>query len=361
VPWQTRARKQFQLPVLGDLTDPDGFGRAVRDHLLWLRQRNYSEHTLAGRAFYLRRFLEWCEERSLSRPTEVSRPVLERYRQHLFHRRRENGQALSFRDQYAHLHAVRMFFRWAARQNRVLYNPAADLELPKLEKPLPRNVLSAREAEAVMRQPNLADPLGLRDRAILEVLYSTGVRRLELCCLTVWDLDRELGTLLVRQGKGKKDRYVPIGERAVAWVDRYLADARPLLVYDLSEDALFLTKRGEPLNPNQLSFAVGRYIEQADVGKRGGCHLFRHTCATLMLEGGADIRFIQELLGHSSLVSTQVYTRVSIHKLKQVHTATHPAALNRRTVDLGLSEEELLSSLAAEAAEEETDLPEGAA
>ncbi|MGH8302068.1 MAG: site-specific tyrosine recombinase XerC [Steroidobacteraceae bacterium] len=348
MPWLTRPGKAFTLPVIGDLTDPDGLGRAVRDHLNWLRLRNYSESTLAGRAFYLKRFVEWCAERSLSRPTEVSRQILERYRQHLFHRRTEDGRPLSARNQYMHLHAVRMMFRWAVRQNRVLYNPAADLELPRLEKRLPRNVLTAREAEAVLARPNLTDPLGLRDRAVLEVLYSTGIRRLELCCLTVWDLDRELGTVLVRQGKGKKDRYVPIGERAVVWVDRYLADARPLLVFDLSEDALFLTKRGEPLNPAQLSQAVGAYIAEADVGKRGGCHLFRHTCATLMLEGGADIRYIQELLGHSSIVSTQVYTRVSIRKLKQVHNATHPAALNRRAVDIDLdsSEEELLSSLA---------------
>jgi integrase/recombinase XerD len=341
--------------TVGDQSDPDGMGRAMTDHLRWMQERNYSEQTVEGRAFYLGRFNTWCEDRSLLRPTDVSRPVLERYRHHLFTRRGRSGEPLTFRGQYLHLHAVRMFFRWAARQNRILYNPASELEMPKLEWRLPKAVLSVSEAEAVMRQPNLLDPLGLRDRAILEVLYSTAIRRTELCGLTVWDLNTELGTLLVRQGKGKRDRMVPIGDRAVAWVEKYLADVRPMLLHDLAEDALFLTKRGEPLNPDQLSPAVAAYVDAADVGKKGSCHLFRHTCATQMLEGGADIRFIQEMLGHASIASTQVYTKVSIRKLKQVHAATHPAAANVRQerLDLGdVDAEDLLSSLAAEAAEE---------
>lgn len=336
----------------------DGMGRAVIDHLAWMQQRNYAVGTVQGRAHYLRCFCAWCEERGLERPGEVSKQVLERYRQHLYHRRKENGEPLSFRQQYYYLHAVRIWFRWLARQNRILYNPASELEMPKLDRRLPQAVLSIEEVEEVMRQPNLADPLGLRDRAILEVLYSTAIRKAELIGLTVWDIDRAAGTLMVRQGKGHKDRHVPIGERALAWLDRYERDARPLMIFDLSQDTLFLTKRGEPLGSTGLGEQVAAYVRAGGSGKRGSCHLFRHTCATLMLEGGADIRYIQELLGHSSLLSTQVYTRVSIRKLKEVHERTHPGAQNRPQSRVGevVSAEELLATLDAEATEELAEL-----
>jgi hypothetical protein len=139
-------------------------------------------------------------------------------------------------------------------------------------------------------------------------------------------LDQERGTLMVRQGKGKKDRMVPIGERAIAWLARYLNDARPALVLPPDPGTLFLTQEGEEISCHRLTQLVRDYVVRADMGKSGACHLFRHTCATLMLEGGADIRYIQEMLGHVELSTTQIYTQVSIRKLKAVHTLTHPGA-----------------------------------
>jgi hypothetical protein len=130
----------------------------------------------------------------------------------------------------------------------------------------------------------------------------------------------------VRQGKGKKDRMVPIGERAIAWLARYLNDARPQLVLPPDPGTLFLTQEGEEISRHRLTQLVRDYVQRADIGKTGACHLFRHTCATLMLEGGADIRYIQEMLGHVELSTTQIYTQVSIRKLKAVHTLTHPGA-----------------------------------
>jgi integrase/recombinase XerD len=228
---------------------------------------------------------------------------------------------------------VRTWFRWLAKNNHILNNPASDLEMPKIEKQLPRAVLSEEEAERVIRQPEIGEPLGLRDRAILETFYSTGIRRTELLHLKLYNLDRERGTLSIWQGKGKKDRIIPIGERAIAWVDKYLREARPQLMIEPDDGTLFVSVEGGPFHPDRLSRLVREYVDQANVGKRGACHMFRHTMATLMLENGADIRFIQEMLGHVDLQSTQVYTRVSIHQLKQVHTATHPgAALKRKRV-----------------------------
>jgi integrase/recombinase XerD len=160
----------------------------------------------------------------------------------------------------------------------------------------------------------------------LETLYSTGIRRMEVINLRVLDLDAERGTLMVRQGKGRKDRTVPIGERAAAWIERYRIEARPQLVMPPDEGVLFLTQEGEELSPARLTQLARDYVAKADIGKTGACHLFRHTCATLMLEGGADIRYIQEMLGHVELSTTQIYTQVSIRRLKTVHSLTHPSA-----------------------------------
>jgi integrase/recombinase XerD len=322
--------QRLDAPIQGDCEDagppPSPLAEAVTDYLEWSLIANYSERTIAGRAFYLRRFCTWAEEHGVLRPRDVDLTLLEKYQAHLFRHQTRTGAPLGVRSQYLHLHALRMLFRWTVRQGRTSSDPAQDLVLPRLDQRLPGDVFTHAEAEAVLRQPNLLDPLGLRDRAILEVLYSTAIRRTELTKLTIWDLDRALGTLLVRQGKGRKDRVVPIGDRAATWVDRYQALVRPILMHRFGEQALFLTKRGGPIVPAQLSALVSAYITAAGVGKQGSCHLFRHTCATLMLEGGADIRFIQEMLGHASLASTQIYTRVSIRKLKEIHTATHPAA-----------------------------------
>ena len=176
-----------------------------------------------------------------------------------------------------------------------------------------------------MNVPDLSCPVGLRDRAILEVFYSTGIRRAELIHLELDDIVEERGLLLVREGKGKKDRLVPIGERALSWLRKYMDDVRPSLVCSLSGKRLFLTEYGEPLLPKHLSHRVRSHIRKAEIGLSGSCHIFRHSMATLMLENGADIRFIQRMLGHASLESTEVYTHVSVTQLKKVHELTHPA------------------------------------
>lgn len=242
------------------------------------------------------------------------------------------SKPLSFSSQVARLVPVRGFFKWMTRQNVLLWNPASEIELPRQEKRLPKHVLTADEAERVMQEPDVSDPIGLRDRAILETLYSTGIRRMEVMHLTVFDLDAERGTVMVRQGKGKKDRMVPIGERAVMWIEKYLDEGRPKLVMPPDAGVLFLTQEGEEISSHRLTQLVREYVNGAEIGKTGACHLFRHTCATLMLEGGADIRYIQEMLGHVELSTTQIYTQVSIRRLKAVHALTHPTAKLDRTM-----------------------------
>jgi integrase/recombinase XerD len=335
--------KKRRAPALREepaALDPQGFEDAVRDFLEWLTVRNYSPVTVKSRAYHLAPFVAWCAERSLVRPGEITKPILERYQRWLFHYRRPDGRPISFRSQSQIILSVRGFFRYLARQGRILTNPAADLDVPKEEKRLTGVVLTAAEADQILNQPNVHDLLGLRDRAILETLYSTGIRRGELVNLLVHDLDVNRQTLFVRLGKGRKDRLVPIGERAVAWVEKYLYEARPRLVVEPDCARLFLSWQSGPIALASLTEIVRDYVVRSGVGKPGACHIFRHTMATLMLEGGADVRFIQEMLGHANLETTQIYTRFSIQKLKAIHDATHPGARRKRSEAADGNEEE---------------------
>jgi integrase/recombinase XerD len=299
----------------------------VEKHLEALRVQNYSGYTVKNRRVHLGFFIDWCADRTLTEPSDVTRPVLEQYQRYLFHYRQKNGQPLSFRSQHSRLVPLRVWFRWMARQRFILHNPASELELPRLGHRLPKHVLTIHEVEQVLAQPDIRDPLGLRDRGLMETLYSTGMRRLELANLKLYDLDTERGTVTIRHGKGDKDRVIPIGDRAAAWIEKYVREARPHLVVEPDDGSVFLSNAGEPFSLDHLSDLVRTHVDAAKIGKRGACHLFRHTMATLMLEGGADIRFIQQMLGHADLKTTQIYTQVSIRQLKQIHTATHPAKL----------------------------------
>lgn len=302
----------------------------MEKHLEELEVKNYSEYTVRNRRVNLGFFIDWCKDRGITEPTEVTRPILEHYQKYLFHYRKKDGEPLSFRSQHSRLVPLRVWFRWMARQRHILHNPASELELPRLEHRLPKTVLTIHEAEQVLAQPDITDPLGLRDRALLETLYSTGMRRLELVNLKLYDLDTERGTVTIRQGKGKKDRIIPIGDRAAAWLEKYIRESRPTLVVEPDDRTVFLSNAGEPFCLDHLSDLVRTHVDAAEIGKRGACHMFRHTMATLMLENGADIRYIQQMLGHADLKTTQIYTQVSIRQLKRIHAATHPGRLERR-------------------------------
>jgi len=342
---------------LGEHGDRAGFEPLIREYLSWLEVHGYAERTTVAVRHTARSFARWCLERGIPRPSEVTFPALQRYQRWLYYHRTKAGKPLSVRTQAARLSQLRGWFRWLVREHHLLYNPASELDLPKVKRLLPRDVLSAREAEEVLASIDLATPQGLRNRAIVETLYSTGLRRLELVGLDVYDLDRDRLWLTVRQGKGGRDRVVPIGERAVAWIDRYAREARPGWVVAEAERALFLSYQGERLSARSLSSIVTRIVRDSGVRPRGSCHLFRHTMATLMLENGADIRYIQQILGHVKLDTTQVYTRVSIRGLQKIHAATHPAARlarrgRREEPGEHATAEELLAALAAEEGEE---------
>jgi len=316
--------------VPGDPSDPLGWPALVEEFCEHLGAKGFSPRTLENRRGGLVALAAWLSDRGVPRPAEVTRPALERYQRYLFHYRKPDGTSLSFRTQSQRMVPVRLFFRWATRSGYLPANPASEIELPKSEARLPKASFSVAEVEAVLAGPDITTALGLRDRAMLEVFYSSGLRRAELAHLSVFDLDSERQTLMVRQGKGRKDRMVPLGERAAAWVARYLAEVRPGFVVAPDDGTLFLTVDGTGLSPVYLGQVARRYIVASGVAKTGSCHIFRHTMATLMLEGGADVRYVQEMLGHAELSTTAIYTHVSIRALSAVHAATHPGATNAR-------------------------------
>ena len=311
-----------------------------------LYAKNYAQQRVEYKFASLGWFIEWCHDRGIYRIEEITRPVLQRYQRHLFTAENRSGKPLSVASQRNRLTAVRTWFTFLMRENLLRYNPASELELPKQEKRLPKDSLTPAEAELVLIQPDIETEKGLRDRAILEVLYSTGIRRQEVINLRLRDVNSADSVLFIQQGKGSKDRFVPIGERALLWIDKYKQEVRPYHYLPSSPDALFLGETGKVLDPHKVSRAVKKYVKMANIDKVGSCHLFRHTMATLMLNNGADIRFIQQMLGHSQISTTEIYTHVAIHKLKEVHALTHPAKLpeSGRVV----TEEDLFAALDAE-------------
>ncbi len=317
---------------------------------------NYSDCTIVNRKHALRWFIHWSDERGLDKPQDITKPILERYQRHLYHYRKVDGKALSFRTQAGRIQAIKAFFKWLTKQNHILYNPASEIDTPRVRRQLPRYLLSKDEIELILKQTQYANDVGTRDRAIIETLYSTGMRRMEITNLKLYDLDEERGTIFISEGKGKKDRIVPIGERACAWIKKYIEETRASLVMEPDEGYLFISDLGQAFHKNQMGDMVKKYILKAGIDKPGSCHLFRHAMATHMLENGADIRYIQAILGHSDLSSTQIYTQVSIRKIKEVHTATHPAKLERVTSEEQneIDTEEALMILMAEEAELET-------
>jgi integrase/recombinase XerD len=313
-----------------DLPD-NALTRASVEFLAWSEATGCTEATILTRKQSLRVFLRWCEERSIRAPQDITLPILERYQRYLYHYRKSDGAPLGFVSQRSRLVPLKSFFRWLTRSRHILYNPASELVLPRPPKKLPRHLLTVPEIEAILGACDLETLPGIRDRAVIETLYSSGVRRMEASRLKVYDLDLEGGTLFVREGKGRRDRMVPLGARACAWVAKYLADVRPALLVEPDEGVLFLTDYGEPYVGERLGHLVRSAIERAGFTFPGACHLFRHAMATHMLENGADIRYIQAILGHAKLTTTELYTQVSILKLKQIHAATHPARLERAT------------------------------
>lgn len=267
-------------------------------------------------------FLTWLEGRGVDLASVRAEDVLG-YQSALYAQRKPNGKPYSSGNQKNRLKAIKSFFRFLYRRGYLLQNLAASVEYPRLERRLPRVILTRDEARRILEAPDTKTPTGLRDRAIFETFYGTGIRCAELSNLTPDDVDTEEGVLRVIRGKGRRDRNVPLTRAAATAIDAYLAKARPKLVRR-EKRFLFLQNRGAKMDSGTLSRLVQQWARKARVKKHVTCHTFRHSVATHLLKGRADIRHIQALLGHASLATTERYTHVEIQDLKEVVRRAHP-------------------------------------
>jgi len=284
----------------------------------YLQAKGYSPRTIEEYRSTLARFANYFTARH-QELVKLTAAELDAYRMALYYQQ-YRGQPLSLATQAGQISKIRVLFRFLLKENLILYDPALNLELPKLPRGLPRNILTAREAKKILDAIDTNAPLGLRDRAILELLYSSGIRVSELTGLKLADLDLHQGLLIVR-GKGDKLRVVPIGHFACRYLREYLDRDRPK---ETGETTLFLSRRGLPMDKQRITKICGYWAMRAGIKKKVTPHTWRHTCATELLKNKVDIRYIQELLGHASVKTTQIYTKVTVKDLKKVHAKYHP-------------------------------------
>jgi integrase/recombinase XerD len=283
----------------------------------------YAPRTPPAYMAHVRAFLDWLSGKGLDL-LEVRAKDLHAYQSHLYALRRKNGRPYAAAYQATRLVVLKHLFRFLHRRGYLLHDPGADIELPRLEKRLPRTILTSAEVRRILEAPDVKTPRGLRDRAMLETLYATGIRVSELCHLTPYDVDTEERVLRVVLGKGRKDRNVPLTRAAAEAIEAYLLKGRPRLAGRQKARFLFLQDRGGGMDRSTACRIVRERAEEARVKKHVTPHTFRHTVAAHLLKGRADIRHIQALLGHASLGTTQRYTRVEVSDLKKVIERAHP-------------------------------------
>lgn len=283
------------------------------DHL-WL-EKGLSEHTRSAYRSDLAHFNAWLQTRNVELPSAGRDVILD----HLAWRLAEGYVA---RSTARFLSGLRGFYRYLLGEGLIASDPTLQVELPHIGRPLPKS-LSEADVENLLAAPDIEDPIGLRDRAMLEVLYACGLRVSELIALTFEQVNLRQGALLVF-GKGRKERVVPLGEEAIAWVERYLREARPALLGGRPSDVLFPSLRGEQMTRQTFWHRIKHQARVAGIAKPLSPHTLRHAFATHLLNHGADLRSVQMLLGHADLSTTQIYTHIAKARLQELHARHHP-------------------------------------
>lgn len=304
------------------------YREALDSLMAHLRLRNYSAATLRVYREQLKRFSEWLPEAALQDLRRLTSADVDQYQQYV------QAEPIGPETKALRLRAVKRLFDHLTGTGHLLIHPAEHIVEIRRRQRLPRQVLSVKQVEQLLNAPDPNVPLELRDRALLEVLYSTGIRVGELENVFVSEVNLTEQTLFVRQGKGSKERLVPLGTTAAEWVQRYLNEVRPALVkHRPQERVLFVVKSGEPLKQTQIREILKKYRRRCHLRKPVTPHGLRHACATHLLQAGADIRLIQQLLGHEKLDSTAIYTRVMPSDLKKVHREYHPQEIGNASED----------------------------
>jgi integrase/recombinase XerD len=302
------------------------FEKARSEMLAGLRVRNYSPTSLAQYERDLGIFFRFLEEAGVNDLKAVGRETLKAFQLHLAEKKTPKGQPFTWGTRSAYFRAVRRLFDHLEKTRAIFLNPAQFIHDGKRVQRLPSQVMSEEEVEKMMAVPDLATPAGFRDRTIMEVFYSTGLRIAEMMALKVGDIDLQEKTVRVNHGKGAKDRVVPIGEKACEFVGKYLQEVRPLFLKRREEEpqALWISKKGQPLSQIIVQASVRHYSKRAGMPERVTPHGFRHAFATHLLRHGADIHAVSKMLGHASVRITQLYTHLAAVDVKKAHEETHP-------------------------------------
>ncbi len=279
-------------------------------------ERGYSDNTIEAYHHDLSRFMQYLEQKGISDISRVDRMDLRAFLLSL----RQRG--LSTRTIARNQVALRTFFRFLILEGVLEINPSEELESPKTVQALPE-ILTSREVEELLEQPDVTTPLGIRDRAMLEMLYATGMRVSELVGFPMNQVHLEAGYALI-YGKGSKERAVPLGSEAVRWIDRYLQSVRSSLTGGRESACLFVGRTGRGMSRQRFWKSLKDYGRKAGIRKRMTPHLLRHSFASHLLERGADLRSVQMMLGHVDISTTQIYTHVTGERLKKVHKKFHP-------------------------------------
>jgi site-specific recombinase XerD len=263
---------------------------------------------------------------------QVTKSDIEAYIVGLYGHKTDKGAPYTTGTICTKVRAVKRLFEYLETANIIFINPCEAITEPPKDKTLPRHVLTRKEVQKLLDQPNLALMTGIRDRAILEVFYSTGIRLAELCALTVFDADLTGAMVRVNCGKGGKDRVVPLGRHAVKALREYITKARPRLTKNnRKERRLFINRYGNPSSVQVVGIMIRTFARQAKIKRKVTAHSLRHTFATALVENGADIRAVQKMLGHADLATTQQYIRALGLDIKAVHQKTHPREKDKAT------------------------------
>jgi len=298
----------------------DGVPRYLQE----LKVLNRSPYTIRTTKYNLLDLARFLEEEQVHDIEQLTAGIMEEYQQDLAFRLTASGKLLALRSQERRLCCAKGFTRFLHEKDYLVSDPGAGVQLPRQPKPLPRAILTDSDIKRMLAVADMRTNSGYRNRIILELLYDTGIRRLELARIKIHDLDLQSGYIHI-QGKGSKERVVPVCKRVCDLVHNYIVAVRPELLQGKDHGYLILNRWGGKMDPNGIWAVVKRCAHLARIRKNVSTHTIRHTCATHMLQNGAPIRHIQELLGHESLESTQIYTRVTINDLKQVHAKYHPS------------------------------------
>lgn len=281
-------------------------------------ERGLAQNTLESYGRDLRQFQSYLSNSHKDLVKDSNRSTILEYLNNL----QTRGRAVSTISR--NLAAIKSFYQYLVRERYLEKDPAANVESPKLEKKLPK-ILSISEVEELLKQPNTSMPAGVRDKAMLELLYATGIRVSELISLNISDVNLDMGYIKCF-GKGAKERIVPLGSIAAKCVQDYLAKGRLKLVRTYEESALFVNHHGNRLTRQGFWKIIKKYAQEANINKDITPHTLRHSFATHLLENGADLRSVQEMLGHADISTTQIYTHVTRNHLKEVYDKTHPRA-----------------------------------